>query len=117
VAKVALAGTLAQTGLALATALGAWVNLLIVLVLAARAKYMVFDRPMQLTLLKFALAGLLLAAVLWAVARFAAPVLLVDIRTGREELTLALLVAAGALTYAVTVLVLFGRRWLTTLVR
>jgi putative peptidoglycan lipid II flippase len=116
-AKVALAGTLAQTGLALATALGAWVNLLIVLYLAARAKYLVFDRPMLLTLLKFAVAGVLLAAALWATSRFAAPALLADIRTGREELTLVLLVVAGAVTYAVTVLVLFGRRWLTSLVR
>ena len=65
---------------------------------------------------KFALAGVLLAAALWATARFAAPALLVDIRTGREELTLALLVVVGALTYAVTVMALFGRRWLTSLI-
>jgi putative peptidoglycan lipid II flippase len=116
-AKVALAGTLAQTGLALATALGAWVNLLIVIWLAARRSYVTFDRAMQLTLLKFALAGVLLAGVLWATARFAAPALLADVRTGRDELTLALLVATGAITYGVATLALFGRRWITSLVR
>lgn len=116
-AKLALAGTLAQTGLALATALGAWVNLLIVLWLAARRNYVTFDRALQLALLKFALAGVLLAAALWAASRFAAPALLADVRTFREELTLTLLVATGALTYGVAVLALFGRRWITSLVR
>jgi putative peptidoglycan lipid II flippase len=116
-AKLALAGTLAQTGLALATALGAWVNLLIVMWLAVRAKYMTFDRPFQLALLKFAIAGLLLAASLWATARFAAPALLADLRSGREELTLALLMVVGGVTYAATVMALFGRRWLTSLIR
>ncbi len=116
-AKVALAGTLAQTGLALATALGAWVNLLIVLWLAGRAKYMTFDRPMLLTLSKFAISGLILTAALWAMAKFGAPALLSGVRTGREELTLALLVAAGAITYGVTVLALFGRSWLASLIR
>jgi putative peptidoglycan lipid II flippase len=115
--KVALSGTLAQAGLALGTAFGAWVNLLIVVVLAVRAKYMAFDRAMQLTLLKFALAAVLLAATLWATVTFGAPALLADVRTGREELTLVLLVADGALTYGVAVMVLFGRRWLTTLIR
>jgi putative peptidoglycan lipid II flippase len=116
-AKVALVGTFAQAGLALATALGAWVNLLIVLWLAVRARYMTFDRRLQLTLLKFAISGLLLATALWATARFGAPALLSDIRTGREELTLVLLIAVGAVTYVVTVLALFGRRWLLALVR
>jgi putative peptidoglycan lipid II flippase len=116
-AKVALAGTLAQTGLALATALGAWVNLLIVVVLAVRAKYMAFDRPLQLALVKFVLTGLLLAAALWATARFAAPALLSQVHTGRDELTLALLIAVGGIAYVVTVLALFGRRWLTSLIR
>jgi putative peptidoglycan lipid II flippase len=116
-AKIALAGTLAQAGLALATALGAWVNLLIVLWLGARAKYMTFDRPMQLVLLKFTLAGLLLAAALWLTVKFAAPALLGGVRLGREELTLALLVIAGAAAYTAAILVLFGPRWVKSLFR
>jgi putative peptidoglycan lipid II flippase len=117
VAKVALVGTLAQAGLALATALGAWVNLVIVLWLAARARYMAFDRAIMVTLGKFAIATALLAAVLWATAKFASPALLAGVRTGRDELTLVLLVVAGAVTYGVAVLALFGPRWLRSLIR
>jgi putative peptidoglycan lipid II flippase len=116
-AKVVLFGTLAQAGLALATALGAWVNLLIVLWLAGRAKYMTFDRPMQLTLLKFAISGLILTAALWAMVKFGAPAVLSGVGTGRDELTLALLVGAGAVVYVLTVLALFGRSWLASLIR
>ncbi|MDQ8728439.1 murein biosynthesis integral membrane protein MurJ [Bradyrhizobium sp. LHD-71] len=116
-AKVALVGTLAQAGLALATAIGAWVNLLIVLWLAARAKYLTFDRSMQLVILKFAVAALLLTAALWATARFGAPQLLSNVSAGREELTLALLVIVGAVTYVVAIIALFGRRWMTLLIR
>jgi putative peptidoglycan lipid II flippase len=112
-----LAGTLAQAGLALATAVGAWVNLVIVLVLAVRAKYLTFERPFQLALLKFALAGLLLAAALWATAKFAAPALLAGVQSGRDVLTLVLLVGVGAIAYVVSILALFGRRWLVSLIR
>ena len=42
--KVALMGSLAQIGLALATAVGAWVNLLLVLFFAVRAGYLELDR-------------------------------------------------------------------------
>lgn len=116
-AKIALAGTLAQAGLALATALGAWVNLLIVMVLAVRAKYMTIERPLQVALLKFAAIGLLLAAALWTTAKFMAPALLAGVRSGRDELTLALLVAVGGVVYVVTALALFGRRGLLSLIR
>jgi putative peptidoglycan lipid II flippase len=60
---------------------------------------------------------LLLAAVLWLTARFAVPPLLAGLATGREELTLLLLIVAGAATYGAAVLALFGRRWLVSLVR
>jgi putative peptidoglycan lipid II flippase len=115
--KAALAGTLAQAGLALATAVGAWVNLVIVLVLAVRAKYLTFERPFQVALLKFAVAGLLLAAALWVTAKFAAPALFAGVRSGRDVLTLVLLVGVGAVTYVVSILALFGRRWLVSLIR
>ena len=42
--KVALMGALAQIGLALATAVGAWINLLLVLFFAVRAGYLELDR-------------------------------------------------------------------------
>jgi putative peptidoglycan lipid II flippase len=116
-AKLALAGTLAQAGLALATSFGAWVNLLIVLWLAVRAKFVTFDRPMVLGLLKFASAGLLLAAALWLTGRYAAPVLLANLKVAREELALGLLVLVGGVTYGAAVLALFGPRGLRSLFR
>src|SRR5215510_145559 len=69
--KIALMGALAQIGLALATAIGAWVNLLLVLFFAVRAGYLELDRAWMTSLAKFAAAGIILAAGLWGTARFA----------------------------------------------
>src|SRR5450759_3239794 len=45
--KIALVGSLAQVGLALATAVGAWINLLLVGGFAARARYLDLDRALM----------------------------------------------------------------------
>src|SRR5262249_35737129 len=71
VLKLLLMGSLAQVGLALATAIGAWINLLLVLFFAARADFLVFDRPLVQSIAKFAGIGVVLAAALWLTARFA----------------------------------------------
>src|SRR6201997_2492733 len=68
--KIALMGSLAQVGLALATAIGAWINLLLVLGLAVRAGYLELNRALMRSLAKFALTGLILAAALWFAAQF-----------------------------------------------
>src|SRR5246127_1255362 len=68
--KIALVGSLAQVGLALATAVGAWINLLLVLGFAVRAGYLELTRALGQSLLKFLASGVVLAAVLWLVARF-----------------------------------------------
>src|SRR6185503_3851981 len=70
--KIALVGSLAQIGLALATAVGAWVNLLLVIGFAVRAGYLALDRALLMSFAKFAVAGAILGAVLWFTARFAA---------------------------------------------
>jgi putative peptidoglycan lipid II flippase len=49
--------------------------------------------------------------------KFGAPAVLSGVGTGRDELTLALLVGAGAVVYVLTVLALFGRSWLASLIR
>src|SRR5262249_29617563 len=54
VLKLVLMGSLAQMGLALATAVGAWVNLLLVLAFAVRAGHLELNRPLGQSLLKFA---------------------------------------------------------------
>ncbi|HET9816701.1 MAG TPA: lipid II flippase MurJ, partial [Xanthobacteraceae bacterium] len=60
--------------------------------------------------------GVLLAAALWATARFAR-VYFAQMHAFRDETALLLLVAAGAFAYGVLILLLFGRGWLFTLVR
>jgi putative peptidoglycan lipid II flippase len=114
--KVALMGALAQIGLALATAIGAWVNLLLVLFFAVRAGYLELDRTWMTSFAKFAAAGVVLAAALWVTARFAA-VYFASMHTFRDETALLLLIVAGAFVYGVTIILLFGRGWLFVLVR
>src|SRR5215218_1435653 len=74
--KILLVGSLAQIGLALATAVGAWINLLLVIGFAVRAGYLSLDRTLLLSFAKFAVAGAILGAVLWFTAQFAASGLL-----------------------------------------
>jgi putative peptidoglycan lipid II flippase len=114
--KIALMGSLAQVGLALATAIGAWINLLLVLGLAVRAGYLELNRALMRSLAKFALTGLILAAALWSAAQFAAAHL-AGLGVHRDEAALAILIMVGAVVYAVSILMLFGPRWLRGLVR
>jgi putative peptidoglycan lipid II flippase len=114
--KVALMGALAQVGLALATAVGAWINLLLVIGFAMRAGYFEVDRSLRVSLGKFLVAGLVLAAVLWFTARFASAQF-AHWSTMRDEAALGLLIIVGALVYAGAILLLFGPRWLKALVR
>jgi putative peptidoglycan lipid II flippase len=114
--KILLVGSLAQVGLALATAVGAWINLLLVIGFAVRAGYLVLDRAMLRSFAKFALTGIILGAALWYAARLAA-VHLAQISAFRDETALLLLVVVGAFVYAGSILALFGRRWLVSLVR
>jgi putative peptidoglycan lipid II flippase len=114
--KVALMGSLAQIGLALATAFGAWVNLLLVLFFAVRAGFLELDRAWITSLAKFAVAGIVLAGALWVTAWFAR-LYFAQMHSFREEMSLLLLMAAGAFVYGVLILLLFGRGWLFSLVR
>ena len=107
---------LAQVGLALGTAAGAWVNLLLVMAFAVRAGHLAPDREMGLSLVKFAATGAILATAFWAIMRLA-PSLLSGLPRFHDEVTLLLLIVAGGLIYAVTIVALFGRRWIVALVR
>ena len=112
--KVLLMGSLAQVGLALATAVGAWINLLLVLGFAVRAGYLELNRPLVQSILKFAAVGVVLAGVLWATADFAAAHFGGSLR---DEAALLLLIAVGAVVYGGAIVALFGLRWLRSLVR
>ncbi|WP_024577782.1 MULTISPECIES: murein biosynthesis integral membrane protein MurJ [unclassified Afipia] len=114
--KLALVGSLAQIGLALATAVGAWVNLLLVLLFATRRGFFVFDRAFLVSLAKFATAGAVLAAALWLTSRWAATAL-AGMTSLRDETALGILIVVGVIVYGSSVLLLFGKRWLTALIR
>jgi putative peptidoglycan lipid II flippase len=108
--KVLLMGPLAQVGLALATSIGAWINLTLVVWFAIRAGHIRFDARLRESALKLAAAGLVLAALLWfaaaPLARLFAGVAL------RDLVTLAVLAALGGSLYVAMVLTIFGARWL-----
>ena len=114
--KIALVGALAQVGLALATAVGAWINLLLVLGFAVRAGYLDLDRALMQSLAKFVVSGAVLAAALWFAARFAAAHF-AQLSALRDEAALLLLIVVGTFVYAGSILLLFGWGGLRSLVR
>jgi putative peptidoglycan lipid II flippase len=114
--KILLVGSLAQVGLALATAVGAWINLLLVIGFAVRAGYLELDRRLMQSAAKFVVAGAVLGVALWLGAWFAA-VQFASLSAFRDEAALVLLVGIGTVVYACLILLLFGRGWLLSLVR
>jgi putative peptidoglycan lipid II flippase len=114
--KIALVGSLAQVGLALATAVGAWVNLLLVAAFAARAGYLDLDRALMRTMMKFLVSGAALGAALWLTARLAVSQL-AELSALRDETALLVLIIIGTIVYAGSILLLFGSSWLRSLIR
>ncbi|MBN8981949.1 MAG: murein biosynthesis integral membrane protein MurJ [Rhizobiales bacterium] len=114
--KLALVGALAQVGLALATAVGAWINLVLVLIFAIRRKFFEMDRAFLVALFKLLLCGLILAVALWFSARWLATAL-AGMNSLRDETVLLILATIGFVVYAVSLLTLFGRRWIASLIR
>jgi putative peptidoglycan lipid II flippase len=114
--KIALVGSLAQVGLALATAVGAWVNLLLVIGFAVRAGYLELDRTQMRSSAKFVVSGILLGTALWLAVRFATEQF-AQLSAFRDEAALLVLIAVGAVVYAGSIMLLFGRGWLRSLVR
>ncbi len=109
--KVLLMGPLAQVGLALATSIGAWINLGLVFWFAWRAGYVRIDERLRQSAIKLAGAGLALAAVLW-VCRGPAMNLFEGWHQFRDLATLIALMAIGGGVYGAFVLAIFGRDWL-----
>lgn len=108
--KFLLMGPLAQVGLALATSIGAWINLLLVLWFAHRAGHLEIDARLRQSTIRLLGAGLLLAALLW-LCRWPVAQWFADWPL-REEATLAALVAAGGVLYSGIILAMFGKGWL-----
>jgi putative peptidoglycan lipid II flippase len=114
--KVMLMGPLAQVGLALATSVGAWINLSLLAVFARRQGFAVSGAAIGRPVAKLIAAGVVLAAALLAGA-YGLERALSGLSVFREETMLALLVVLGAIVYGLLVLMLLGRPWLTSLLR
>jgi putative peptidoglycan lipid II flippase len=108
--KILLMDRFAQAGLALATSVGAWVNLLLLIWLAARRNLLTIDDRLRQSALKLAGAGAALALALVLCERPAASLLAT--LPLRNEATLLALGAIGIVVYGGIVLALFGRQWL-----
>ena len=91
--------TLAQVGLALATSIGAWLNLVLVVYFAARQGHLAFDSALRNAIGRLAAAGVVLAAALWLLQ---APVarLFAGWTSWRDESTLGMLAVIGGAVYA-----------------
>jgi putative peptidoglycan lipid II flippase len=111
--KFLLMGPLAQVGLAIATSIGAWINLGLVIWFGIRAGHIQIDDRLRHSAVRLAAAGLALALVLWLCS---APVtrLVTGWRGIGDIAALTLLAAIGGLVYGGMLLALFGRRWFAT---
>src|SRR5215470_7129542 len=102
---------LAQVGLALATSIGAWLNLGLVFWFAARRGHLVIDAALRSAAARLTVAAIALAAVLLLtqgpVAR-----LFAGWTSWRDESTLAVLALIGGAVYAAAIFALFGKEWL-----
>ena len=103
VVKLALMDTYGVVGLALGTAIGVWVNLILLFVLAYRRGWTAPNRTLGKTTLVVALASVLLAAFAWFAP---APVAgwTASLPLWHNEITLGILGAAGALIYGIVLL-------------
>ncbi|MEJ2625678.1 MAG: lipid II flippase MurJ, partial [Pseudolabrys sp.] len=111
--KVLLMGPLAQVGLALATSIGAWINLGLVVWLAHRAGHFRIDERLRHSAVRLALAGVVLAAVLYAAYAPISGWLGGLDHYVRAAAILAALAVLGTAVYGGLIAVFFGRAWLT----
>ena len=109
--KFLLMGPLAQVGLALATSIGAWINLGLVIWFAMRAGHLRIDQRLRQSMMKLAAAGVALAAVLW-LCEVPVAHLFANWQRLRHVATLAMLFVIGGSVYGGIVIWLFGPRWL-----
>jgi putative peptidoglycan lipid II flippase len=108
--KVALMDRYAQVGLAFATSIGVWVNFGLLFWFATRRKLMGVDDRLRSSAGKLALAGIVLAAVLFTAA---GPVMrqCESFGTLRYAAALGALMVVGLVVYGGAVAAMFGSRW------
>ena len=108
--KILLMGPLAQVGLAIGTAIGAWVNIGLVAWFAARAGMITVDQRLKRSMIMLIGIGGLLVVVVAMASRVAA-YLYRDMSVFRDETALVTVALVAALFYAVMVWMLLGRNW------
>ena len=114
-AEILLMDRFAQVGLALATSVGAWINLLLLVWFAARQNLLTIDRRLKQSAAKIAIAGGALALALLICERPVAS-LFANLPL-RDEATLLVLGVIGVVVYGGVLLALFGRQRLASLQR
>jgi putative peptidoglycan lipid II flippase len=114
--KVVLMGPLAQVGLALATSVGAWINLCLLAWLARRQGFAVSGAAIGGPVARLILIGAVFATVLFGGA-YALDQAFAGTMRFRDETILGLLVLAGALLYFALVFVILGRAWFMGLLK
>jgi putative peptidoglycan lipid II flippase len=114
--KVVLMGPLAQVGLALATSVGAWINLSLLAWLARRQGFAVSGAAIGGPVARLILIGAVFATVLFGGA-YALDQAFAGTMRFRDETILGLLVLAGALLYFALVFVILGRAWFMGLLK
>ena len=111
--KILLMGPLAQVGLALATSIGAWINLLLVIWFARRAGLAGTDERLRATGARLVIATIIVAVALW-VAR--GPIIAaVQTWPLPDETALGALALWGAAVYGSCLFVMFGMKFLDAL--
>ena len=114
--KFVLMGPLAQVGLALATIIGAWINLSLLAFLAHRQGFAVSGTAIGRPVARLAVIGFLFAAMLYA-GSMGLDSALSSMTIFRDETLLAILVVVGGLVYFAMVFALLGRGWFMGLLK
>jgi putative peptidoglycan lipid II flippase len=109
--KVLLYDPYAQVGLAFATSIGGWVNIALLTWFAMRAGLFAFEPELLRLVARVMVAGIVLTVALWLAEGLVRP-LVAGMPVLRDEASLALLIAIGAVVYFAAIAVLFGRGWL-----
>jgi putative peptidoglycan lipid II flippase len=108
VLNLSLVGWLSYLGMALSTAVSAWLNVVLLAVILHRRRFFTMDRRLALRLPRIVFASLLMAAVLWGAARWLGPYLAT---AGLRWGALGLLVAGGLVAYGLAALLTGATRW------
>jgi len=114
--KVVLMGPLAQVGLALATSIGAWINLSLLAYFARRQGFAVSGMAIGRPAAKLIAIGVVFAAALFGGA-YGLQQALAGMEHFREETVLAILMVLGAGLYFVLVFGVLGRKWFMGLLK